>query len=191
MTAGNFKIIFVHGYTASSKANWYPRITSELIQLGVDFVIPDLPGGNLPHAEEWLETIHKNVLETDKPLVFVGHSLGTRAVLLYLEKYKPKTEAVFLIAAFANRLENAQKYDKDAYPDFFEHLIDLDKIKPLVKKFVVIHSKDDPLDYEQGVEIAKDLGAKLITFEDRRHFSDAKNAPVIFKSISEELQIGI
>lgn len=183
-----FKIIFVHGYTASSHDNWYPGIASELTKLGVDFAIPDLPGGEFPHALEWLKTIHKAVLETNKPLIFVGHSLGTRAILLYLEKYRPKVEAVFLIAAFANRLENARKYDGDGYPDLFVHKVDIGRIKSLVKKFVVIHSKDDSLDYEQGVEIAKDLGAKLITLEDRGHFSDPENAPIILKIIRKELK---
>lgn len=183
----DFKIIFVHGYTASSRADWYPNIARELTKLGVDYVVPDLPGGDHPHAADWLDVIHKTVSETKKPLVFVGHSLGTRTVLLYLEKYKPKAEAVFLIAAFANRLENARRYDGDGYPDFFDHKIDIENIKPLVKKFVVMHSKDDPLDYEQGVEISNQLGAKLITYKDRSHFSDPKNAPLVLEVLRKEL----
>lgn len=187
MSTNNFRIIFVHGYTASSRDNWYPEIASQLKNLGIDHTILDLPGGTSPHASAWMREIHKAVSLTSKPVVLVGHSLGTRAIPLYLEKYKPKVKAVFLIAAFANRLENAYKYDVDAYPDFFEHLIDIDSIKPLVGKFVVMHSKDDPLDYEQGVEIAHQLNAKLITFEDRGHFSDAENAPIVLEVLRKEL----
>ena len=187
MSTNNFKIIFVHGYTASSQSDWYPQIASELKHLGIDFTILDLPGGTSPHASEWLREIHKAVLQTSKPVVLVGHSLGTRAIPLYLEKYKPEVEAVFLIAAFANRLENAYKYDVDAYPDFFEHLIDIDSIKPLVEKFVVMHSKDDPLDFEQGVEIAKELNAKLITYEDKGHFNGSENAPIVLEVLRKEL----
>ena len=183
----DFKIIFVHGYTASSKENWYPEISKELIKLGIDFAVPDLPGGEHPHAAEWLEVLYKEVAKTTKPLVLVGHSLGTRTVLLYLEKYRPKVKMVLLIAAFANRLENARRYDEDGYPDFFEHKIDIEKIKPLVGKFVVIHSKDDELDYEQGVEISVQLGAELITFQDRGHMSDPSNAPIILSVFRKEL----
>ena len=185
----NFKIVFVHGYTASSHDNWYPAIASELSKLGIDYAIPDLPGGQFPHASQWLETIHSVVLKTDKPLVFVGHSLGTRTILLYLEKYRPKVEAVFLIAAFANRTENAHKYDGDGYPDFFEHQIDIKKIKPLSKKYVVMHSKDDPLDYEQGVEIAGQLNATLYSYDDRGHFSDPENASIVLEVLSKELSL--
>jgi len=186
--SSDFKIIFVHGYTASSREGWYPEISRKLSKLGIDFVIPDLPGGEYPHAAGWLSEIHKEVLKTNKPMVFVGHSLGTRTILLYLEKYKPQNvKAVLLIAAFANRLENARKYDGDGYPDFFEHKIDIEKVKPLVRKFVVMHSKDDPLDYWQGEEIAKELSAKLITFEDRAHFSEPENAAIILKTLREEI----
>lgn len=187
VTNNDFKIIFVHGYTASSHDNWYPGIAAELTKLGVDFVIPDLPGGDFPHASEWLDTIHEVASATNKPLVLVGHSLGTRAILLYLEKYGPKVVAVFLIAAFSNRVENARKYDGDAYPDFFERQINLEKVKPLVGKFIVMHSKDDELDYEQGVEIANQLGAKLISYDDRGHFSDPSNFSLVLDVLRKEL----
>ena len=82
----DFKIIFVHGYTASSKVNWYPEVAKSLTAMGVDFAIPDLPGGWHPHSEKWLDIIDKEVKAAGKPVVLVGQSLGTRAVLLYLDK---------------------------------------------------------------------------------------------------------
>ncbi len=184
----DFKIIFIHGYTASSKADWYPNISPELTRLNIDFAIPDLPGGDYPHADEWLEKIHTEVSKTSKPFILVGHSLGSRAVLLYLEKYRPLVKKVFLIAAFANRVENAKRNEGKAYPDFFAHKIDIKKIKPLVSKFIVLHSKDDSsIPYEQGVEIAKDLGVTLKTFKGRGHFYDPEDAPIILKELRKEL----
>ena len=105
----DFKIIFVHGYTASSKADWYPTIIPELNKLNIDFAIPDFPGNEHPHADEWIKKIHSEAIKTKKPLILVGHSLGTRAVLLYLEKYKPKLKLALLIAAFSNNNVNAQR----------------------------------------------------------------------------------
>ncbi len=184
----DFKIIFVHGYTASHLGDWYPAISPKLDALDIDYVIPDMPGGELPHANEWVDMIHKEVSKTKKPIVLVGHSLGTRAILLYLEKYNSNVDSVFLIAAFANRTENAKRNEGEAYPDFFEHKIDIGKIKPLVGEWTVIHSKDDSsIPYEQGVEIAKDLGAKLITYDGRDHFSDSSNAPIVFKELQRAL----
>ncbi|OGK09943.1 hypothetical protein A2767_01015 [Candidatus Roizmanbacteria bacterium RIFCSPHIGHO2_01_FULL_35_10] len=186
----DFKIIFVHGYTASSKADWYPNIIPELEKLGIDFAIPDLPGGEHPHVKVWLRVIHQEVLKTNKPLVLVGHSLGTRVVLLYLEKYKPKVKLVLLIAAFANRLENANRNDGEAYPDFFVNKIDISKIKSLSEKFIVMHSKDDnSIPYQQGVEITQDLEAELITYSDRSHFYKPENAPYVLEVLRKELNL--
>lgn len=125
--------------------------------------------------------------QASKPIVFVGHSLGTRAIQLYLEKNKHRAAAVFLIAAFANRRDNAHKYDGDGYPDFFEHKIDIDSIKNLSEKFVVIHSTDDVLDYEQGQEIVSQLDAELITFQDRGHFSKPENAPILLRVLQAKM----
>lgn len=187
---GDFKIIFIHGYTASHLADWYPNITKDLDKLGIDYVIPDLPGGEYPQADEWLDTLHEIISQTDKPLVFVGHSLGTRTALLYLEKHKPHVEKVFLIAAFRNAgtIEEAKPERNEKYPDFFSHKINLEEIKPLVGKFIVMHSRDDDsIPFEQGVEIAKDLNAELITYQGRVHFSKPENAPFVLEELRKEL----
>lgn len=183
-----FKIIFVHGYTATPDDDWYPPISKFLENSGMDFAVPHLPGEEHPHASEWLEKINSAVKSSDKPVVLVGHSLGTRAVLLYLEKYNFHAKAVFLIATFSNKLENATKYNSpDAYPDFFTHIIDTKKVKTLADKFVIVHSKDDGLEYSGAVEIAGELQAKLITYENRGHFSESNNAEVIFNVLKSEL----
>jgi len=185
----DYKIVFIHGYTASHLSDWYPNISPELERLGVDFVVPDLPGGEHPHANEWLETLHDVISKLDKPIILVGHSLGTRTALLYLEKYKLKVEKVFLIAALANRKENAKRRDGKAYPDFFENNIDLDEIKPLVSKFIVMHSKDDDsIPYWQGKEIANDLNAELITYEDKGHFYNPEHASIVLEELRKELK---
>jgi len=188
MKRSAFKILFIHGYTASSQVNFYPALCSQLNTYGIDYVVPNLPGGTHPHVKEWLHILHETIKKNTQPLVIVGHSLGTRAALLYVEKYQPKVEALFLIAAFANRVENAQRKGGNTYSDFFSHRIDVEKVKNMVKKSYILHSRDDhSIAYEQGVEIAKDLNAELITFTDRDHFSSSKNAPFIFTVLKDKL----
>lgn len=185
---GKQKIIFVHGYTSSSKGDWYPNISKKLDKLGIDYAIPDMPGKLHPHAKDWLEKINKEANKTSKPLILIGHSLGTRAVLLYLEKYGRKVDMVILIAAFANKLENAKRRNEN-YADFFDHLIDIDKIKSLSKKFIVMHSEDDSsIDYQQGKVIAKDLGAELITYKDRDHFYNPKDYPYVLAVLKKVIK---
>lgn len=185
----NFKIIFVHGYTASSKGDWYPEIIKKLDEYHLDYSIPDLPGDERPHAADWLNLIHHEALTSTKPLILVGHSLGSRAVLLYLERFQKKVASVFLIAAFDNDIFNSYRADGN-YSDFFTHPVDIDKVKKLVSKFYVLHSKDDSsIPYKQGVAIAQDLKAKLIIFNNLDHLYEPKCAPFIFKILKKELKI--
>lgn len=186
--AAPFRIVFIHGYTSSHKADWYPELSTLMDRVGWDYVIPDLPGGKHPHAAEWLSKLHAVITADDRPLILVGHSLGTRAALLYLEKYRPQVNKVFLIGAFANWVENAERRDGEAYPDFFTHIIDLEQIKPLVGEFVVIHSEDDDsIPFVQGQTIARELGAELITLKDRGHVTEPADAPIIFEILQQKI----
>lgn len=143
----------------------------------MDYSIPAMPGGDFPHSKEWLKIIDKEIKSSDKPVVLVGHSFGTRAVLLYLDKYSHKVDTVILFAAFNNNYKENAKRRNGNYADFFDYALDIDKIKKLANKFIVVHSKDDDsIDYQQGVEIARDLGAELITYENMGHFGGDERA---------------
>ncbi|MBI2024982.1 MAG: alpha/beta fold hydrolase [Candidatus Harrisonbacteria bacterium] len=181
----NKKIIFVHGYTSSSKRDWYPNISKELNKLGLDYSIPDLPGGISPHSAEWLKVINEEAGKTSKPIILIGHSLGTRAVLLYLDKFEKKADTVLLIAPFNN---NCALNRIGPYPDFFEYPVDIEKIKKLAKKFIVLHSTDDEaIDYQQGVDISKELGATLVTYNNWGHFHDPDSYNIILESLKSVL----
>ena len=182
------KLIFIHGYTASSQVDWYPNISKELDKLGIDYSIPDLPGGEHPHSNEWLGMIDREVKLATKPIVLIGHSLGTRAVLLYLDKFEQKVDAVILIAAFNNDHKNNQKRIGRNYSDFFKYALGLEKIKKLAYKFIVMHSQDDTaIDYQQGVDISRELDAKLLTYKNRDHFSAPENYTYILEVIKSVL----
>jgi len=186
------KVILIHGYTSSPKREKYQIISKELNKLGIEHSIPAFPGGKHPHSEKWLEIIDKEVKNTTESVVLAGHSLGTRAALLYLDKFEKKVDAVILIAAFNNDFEKNRKRRVGNYADFFNYALDIEKIKKLANKFIVVHSKDDDhIDYAQGVEIANELGAKLITYENMGHFCGeervVENANYFLKFIESAL----
>lgn len=183
------KIIFIHGYTASSKADWYPTIAEQLDKLSIPYAVPDLPGDRNPHADRWLPVIHREFIKSREPVILVGHSLGTRAALLYLEKYPVHVHGLILIAPLANRLENADRRDGEAYPDFFLHKVDMEKIKARAPIRIVMHSTDDDsIPYEQGVELAGDLDAKLMTYHDRGHFFARENHAYVLEVLQNVLK---
>ncbi len=180
-------LVFVHGYTASSQSDWYPAISPELIALGVQFAIPDLPGGDFPQADEWVRHIGEAVTRSRQPVVLVGHSLGTRAVLLFLEKSGVSVDAVFLIAAFNNSVDNARRAE-GRYASFFHHHLDLQQIRRQSKKWVVIHSTDDDsIPFAQGKQVADELRARLISPSRYGHFCDSSEAAFILSTIRSEL----
>jgi len=185
-----YKVIVVHGLNGSSKTDFFPLLAKELEKNHIDFDISDFPGGlfnSFPDAEKWVEKLHTIISKTTKPVILVGYSLGTRAVLLYLEKYKRNVDKVILIASTPNTTAVAHA-KQGRVRTFFRHTIDLRQVKKLSKKFICIHSKDDPsTKYEWGVQMAKDLGAKLITFEDRGHFNRPECAHTVFSVLKKEL----
>lgn len=182
----DYKVIFVHGYTASSRKDWYPQISQLLDKEEIDYSIPDLPGDEYPKSKEWLEIIKTEVNKARKPIILVGHSLGTRAILLFLDQNDIKVKGVLLIAALNNSLENADRKG-GKYANFWEYKVDVEKIKKQAEKFMVMHSKDDySIDFNQGKEMAKKLDAKLKVFTNRSHFSESSNASTVFKVLKEE-----
>lgn len=171
------KVIFIHGYTSSPKKKKYRIIAQELNKQGVDYSIPALPGGEYPHSKKWLEIIDKEVKNSKSPVVLVGHSLGTRAALLYLDKFEVRVDTVILIGAFNNNYVANRKRRDERYSDFFDYAVNVEKVKKLANKFIVVHSKDDDsIDYSQGKQISRELGARLITYEHGGHFGGEENA---------------
>ena len=171
------KVVLVHGYTSSPSKQRYQIIAEELNRLGIEYAIPALPGDEDPQAKEWLETINREIKNTNLPIVLVGHSLGTRAILLYLDQYNVVVDTVIPIATFNNDIETNRDRKDQHYASFFEYKLDIKKIKNLANHFIVIHSKDDDtIDYQQAVDISKELGARLITYNHAGHFSGKENA---------------
>ena len=171
------KVIFVHGYHSSPKKKKYQIISQELDRISIEYSIPAFPGEEYPHSDEWLEIINKEVKKTAKPVIFIGHSLGTRAILLYLDKFEQKVDTVILIASFNNNFKENRKRRNGNYADFFDYALDINKIKKLANKFIVIHSKDDDsIDFQQGVDISNDIGAELKICESMGHFSGEKRS---------------
>jgi predicted alpha/beta hydrolase family esterase len=182
------EVIIIHGYTSLPKRKRFVAVSKGLKSLGMTCTIPAMPGGKHPLSQEWLKLINEKVKASSKPVILVGHSLGTRAVLLYLDKFEQKVDTVILISAFNNNVKDNQKRRGGVAADFFKYPLDIRKIRKLANKFIVVHSKDDDeVEYQQGVDISKQLGAKLVTYEDRGHFKGEENAGVFLQAIKSAL----
>lgn len=176
-------VLCIHGFGASAEADWYPAIRPMLDEAGIAYVIPNMPDPSHPRKDAWLSTIKSAFDHIKGDVVLVGHSLGTRAALLFLESNRVTIHACLLVGAFANRIENGERRGS-VYATFFDHSIDIPLVRSRCARFVVLHSEDDQsIPYEQGVSMSQDLGAELITESARHHFTASTDASVIFAQL--------
>lgn len=193
MAISDYHLIFVHGYTSSSKGEWYPQLRRKLDRLGVSYSMPDLPGGDRPVASEWLQRIHAEVLRTNKPVVLIGQSLGTRAVMLYMHEHpKVHIAAGFLIATFNNDVAASKFKRGQGYANFWEFPVDTEQLKQQADRWVILHAFDDEnIPYWQAKDIARLLGARLVLSHGQAHFNDPRLAGYVLRQLEKELGRGV
>ncbi len=165
------KVILMHGKDATPVDKWYPWFKNACEEEGWESVVPILPNPAEPVLDEWVSELDN--FNPDNDTVLVGHSRGGVAVLRYLEQ-APKdlqVKAVVLVAANDGRRSHIAIPTETNYGFYTEEGYDFENIKTHCDNFFVLHSKDDHVvPYEAGAENAKALNAKLVTFEDKRHF---------------------
>lgn len=176
------QILIVHGWNSDSKDNWFPWLKSELESRGMNVQCPDMPNPKFPKQEEWLEKLTA-VVDNDNPLILVGHSLGTIAVLRLLERISSKIVCVILVAGFT------QGFGVNAISDFFKTPFDFARIKQKSRKFIVISSSNDPyLPITEGQKLADELNAEFIIEKNAGHLdseSGFSKYPSLLKLILE------
>lgn len=164
------RAIIVHCWGGSSDYAWYPWAKSHLEDLGYQVSVPDMPDSDPPILTTWLPHLTEIIGQPDDELVLIGHSIGTVAIMRYLESLESgQVGKVILVAGFTDQLGFKE------LENFFETRLDFSKIKNGSKSgFVAIQSDDDPFVSEQYGERLKDeLGAKLVIKHNAGHMSGA------------------
>ncbi len=175
-----YTVIDIPGYNHTSQHSWHPELKSLLEKQGHEVKPLDLPGGKYPVFMEWYPIIEQSVQEAQYPVLLMGHSLGTRAVLLFLEKTLYRVNRVVLIAPFDNHTSNGSFRDGN-YANFFSQEVDISRIKNHIQNNVIIIGSEDDMNipYIQAQNIAADLGGELISIPNSGHFLDAKWANLL------------
>ena len=179
------RLVIVHGWEGSPEEGWFPWLKAEMEKRGWEVSVPALPNSAEPEQARWLPYLQMIVGKVDKNTFMVGHSLGCITILRFLERL-PKEEFIggaILVAGFDNPL----KYKE--LKNFFQEVISWDRIKKKSKKFVTIHSEDDPeVPLENGLTFERNLRAKRIVVNGRRHFSGGDgvtSVPIILQELLE------
>jgi hypothetical protein len=162
------RLVIIHGWGGSPVGDWFPWLASEMKARGWQVVVPAMPNTNNPKLAEWRPLLKQMAGKVDKNTFMVGHSVGCITILRFLESLS-EAESIggaILVAGFADPLK-----DKEL-KNFFQEPIDWKQIKTRCRKFVTIHSTDDPfVPIENSLKLEGQLGAKAIKLEGWRHFS--------------------
>lgn len=184
---GKRRVFLIHGWGGYPEEGWRPWLKKKLKEKEFTVVVPLMPDTEHPNIETWVLHLSEIVETPDKYCYFVGHSLACITILRYLETLKEnqKVGGVILVAGFAHDLE---------YPDyqgeisgFFKNPIDWEKIKKHCRKFIVIHSDDDPYVPLEHADIFKEkLDAEVVIMRNMKHFSGddgITELPIVLDSI--------
>lgn len=169
------KVFIIHGFGGIPNAGWLPWIMKELAKDKIYACVLPMPNSKKPVVLKWIDEIShavNNALEDE--IFLVGHSLGATAILKYLESISEndKIKCAVLVSGLISPLDpdNKESIYRDIDSFVIPH-IDLDKVKNKTKKFVVLHSKDDPaVPFWQAEEISKTLDCEFVKNEKGGHF---------------------
>jgi uncharacterized protein len=179
------KAIIVHCWEGSPEYCWYPYVKRELELKGYQVEVPFFPD-MFPLLSKWVEKIDRVMGVPDQNTVLVGHSLGSVAVLRYLESLPPghQVGGAVLVSGFVSNL------GLKLLANFFRDPWDFQTIKSRAREFVLIASGEDPYISPEHTGLMKDnLDARVIWMPGG-HFTEwqrteYKEFPEVVRSVEE------
>lgn len=179
------KVYIIHGYTASSRDNWFPWLKNQLESEGIETYIPDMPFSDNPQLELWLQCMRKNTDVIDENTIFIGHSLGCITVLRFLLEKNVKIKGAILVSGFIG--ENPMSKKTDGLQSFVEGSLNLKKLKELIPNRIAITALDDDIvPCRATKEMAIQIGADLIELNTGKHFID-RDGYIDFPILHQEI----
>lgn len=176
------RIIIVHGWGGSSRDNWLPWLKNELEKLGHEVLVPDMPDTENPVIEKWVKYLSEVVGTPNKNTYFVGHSIGCQAVLRYLETLEKPVGGAIYVAGWFDLDVDTEEEEKIAKP-WVERPINLDKVKAVSPKSVLIISDDDPHgSFEENKRKFVEFGVKIIVLHKAEHIT-GESEPAILSEL--------
>lgn len=183
-------ILVLHGTDANSKSNWFPWLQSKLKERGHRVWVPDLPRADKPNIERYNNYIISNKdWDFNEGSIIIGHSSGAVAILGLLQALPEdtKVDTCILVGSFKDGL------GWDSLDSLFEEPFDFEIIKARSKRFIFIHSDNDPYcPLEHAEYLSGKLDGELIIKEGEGHFTLGKDPkydkfPFILEVLDETL----
>ncbi len=182
------RVIIVHGFGGWPNGGWRAWLMVELDKLETYGCAIPLPDENNPDPKKWVEAIeyHVNMYREDD-VYLVGHSLGSTAILRYMEAKKAKLAGVVLVSAPIESVENKK------ITNFLSNPFDFKKIKKGAKQFLIIHGADDQrVSVSQAIKLAHNLGVSPQLIKNGGHLTGSegwKELPQVLEGLINMFKI--
>lgn len=168
------RVFAIHGWGGSPTSDWFVWLKSELEKHGFDVIVPTMPETMHPRIKSWVDYLAKQIGQPDENTYLIGHSIGTQAILRYLETINQKVGGVILVAGWVHLTDETwdEEYTPEIAKEWLETPFDFAKIKQNCAKFTAIQSDNDPVVPFEDSEIFKEkLGAEIIIEHNAGHIS--------------------
>ena len=110
------RVFIIHGWEGTPDSNWFPWLKNELEKKGFAVAAPQMPNAVCPKMGEWLAYLQKIVGKPDENTFFVGHSLGSIAILRYFESLPDQEKAGGAILRAGRRAATAAERGRTPCP---------------------------------------------------------------------------
>ncbi|MDR0462937.1 MAG: alpha/beta hydrolase [Pseudomonadales bacterium] len=169
MTHAIKKAIIFHGTGNNSQGNWLPWLKKQLEVKGWQVWSPDLPDADRPDIKRYLAYIEKNMpFVADAQTTLIGHSSGATAGLGWLQSLPNNImiDQAILISSFHTDL------GWEKLGGLFSIPLDFNRIKTKAKKFIFVHSDNDPyVDLSEAEFLAEKMSGELRLIKGQGHFN--------------------
>lgn len=177
------RVFIVHGWEGRPNKDWYPYVKKELEKKGYVVDVLSMPSPDLPKLKQWVPYLAKSIGEPNENTFLIGHSAGVITILKYFEHlpHGKKTGGCVLVAGWTNSLGYKE------LENFCKKPLNWQRIRQHCKRFVIIHSDNDPyVPMTHGMIFKKHLKGRLIIEHNKGHMTDeegVKKLPSVVKSI--------
>lgn len=177
------RVFIVHRWEGRPGRDWYPYAKKELEKSGYTVSALRMPSPDLPIMKKWVAHLSKSVGRPNEHTYLIGHSAGVITILRYLEglNKNEKVGGCVLVAGWVDDLGYRE------LRNFFTKPINWPAIRRHCKKFVAIHSSNDPfVRMYHGHALKKKLGARLLIEHNKGHLTGedrVKKLPSVVESV--------
>ncbi|MDO8443884.1 MAG: alpha/beta hydrolase [bacterium] len=181
------KTFFIfHGTGGYPEENWFPWLKEQLEKENCEVIVPQFPTPENQTPESWFKVLDQYRDKLDANTILIGHSLGGSFLLRILESLGSPVKAAFLVATPIG-IPPIVNWSGDK--PFTGHPFDWAKIKKNSKHFAVYHSDNDPyVGFENGRQLAKNLGVELTFIPNSGHFN-AKAGFLKFDDLLKQIEL--